>query len=269
MRQASSLFLAFPALAHQARQSCRPLARIAEKSPFAAGLIFATPRVPCPWRAAWRIPAEFPPAAAFPVHWQGIPCRQFPRCAATLADAERPRQGPAWNRSRIASMGSRNFCWTARQRVEEHPARTVNQTSEIRMTIATASLRYGATVHDEQTEFRLWAPQARSVTLRIVGQDDHPMQRQDEDFVLSLPARTGDRYFYLVDGSDPRSDPVSRFLPEGVHGPTQRSSIRRSSRGLIVNGAARTWANTLFTNCISVSLPPRALSMALFKSFHT
>jgi maltooligosyltrehalose trehalohydrolase len=89
------------------------------------------------------------------------------------------------------------------------------------MTIATASLRYGASIHYEQTEFRLWAPQARSVTLRIVGQGDHPMQRQGEDFVLSLPVRAGDRYFYLVDGSEPRSDPVSRLLPEGVHGPTE------------------------------------------------
>src|SRR5581483_11384372 len=89
------------------------------------------------------------------------------------------------------------------------------------MTIAATSLLYGANVAAGQTSFRLWAPEARSVTLRLVGRGDYPMQRQGEDFVLSLPARAGERYFYLVEGSDPRPDPVSRFLPEGVHGPTE------------------------------------------------
>ncbi len=89
------------------------------------------------------------------------------------------------------------------------------------MTIATASLSYGSSVHAGKVEFRLWAPQARSVTLYLLNQGDYPMQRQGEDFVLTLPARAGDRYFYKVDDSDPRPDPVSRFLPEGVHGPTE------------------------------------------------
>ena len=31
----------------------------------------------------------------------------------------------------------------------------------------------------------------------------------------------GDRYFYIVDGQKPVPDPVSRFLPEGIHGPTE------------------------------------------------
>jgi len=31
----------------------------------------------------------------------------------------------------------------------------------------------------------------------------------------------GDRYFYLLEDNKERPDPVSRYLPEGVHGPTQ------------------------------------------------
>jgi maltooligosyltrehalose trehalohydrolase len=44
---------------------------------------------------------------------------------------------------------------------------------------------------------------------------------EDGYFVLQAAANPGDRYFYLVDDKHPVPDPVSRFLPEGVHGPTE------------------------------------------------
>jgi maltooligosyltrehalose trehalohydrolase len=47
------------------------------------------------------------------------------------------------------------------------------------------------------------------------------MQRDGEDFVATAEAQVGDRYAYILDGSQPIPDPVSRFLPEGVHGPTE------------------------------------------------
>ena len=47
------------------------------------------------------------------------------------------------------------------------------------------------------------------------------MQRDGEDFVVTAQASAGDRYAYIVDGSQPLPDPVSRHLPEGVHGPTE------------------------------------------------
>jgi maltooligosyltrehalose trehalohydrolase len=48
------------------------------------------------------------------------------------------------------------------------------------------------------------------------------MQREEAGyFALQVPARAGDRYFYVVDDSRPVPDPVSRRLPEGVHGPTE------------------------------------------------
>lgn len=43
----------------------------------------------------------------------------------------------------------------------------------------------------------------------------------DHVFVLQAFARPGDRYFYIVDQNKPIPDPVSRLLPEGVHGPTE------------------------------------------------
>jgi maltooligosyltrehalose trehalohydrolase len=80
---------------------------------------------------------------------------------------------------------------------------------------------YGAALESGTAEFRVWAPHARQVTLRIVGSRDLPMQRSaDGSFSVRVPAQAGDRYFYLLDGQKPLPDPVSRLLPEGVHGPT-------------------------------------------------
>ena len=46
-------------------------------------------------------------------------------------------------------------------------------------------------------------------------------RRSDASFTLTTGARAGDRYFYVVDEHQPVPDPVSRLLPEGVHGPTE------------------------------------------------
>jgi maltooligosyltrehalose trehalohydrolase len=83
----------------------------------------------------------------------------------------------------------------------------------------------GANLIDDGCEFRVWAPSAQSVTLRLTGQRgtrDWPMHRaEDGHFVFETRARAGDRYFYIVDQNKPVPDPVSRLLPEGVHGRTE------------------------------------------------
>lgn len=82
----------------------------------------------------------------------------------------------------------------------------------------------GASIDGEFCDFRAWAPYAQRVTLRLAGDHgrDLPMQREgDEHFVARTNARAGDRYYYLVDEHKPVPDPVSRLLPEGVHGPTR------------------------------------------------
>lgn len=68
----------------------------------------------------------------------------------------------------------------------------------------------------------MWAPNAHQIVLRLLGRGDFPMRREpDGTFTLTTPARAGHRYFYIVDGHQPVPDPVSRLLPEGVHGPTE------------------------------------------------
>ncbi len=83
----------------------------------------------------------------------------------------------------------------------------------------------GANLINDGCEFRVWAPAAQSVTLRLTGQHgtrDWPMHRaEDGYFLFETQARAGDKYFYIVDQNKPVPDPVSRLLPEGVHGRTE------------------------------------------------
>jgi maltooligosyltrehalose trehalohydrolase len=93
--------------------------------------------------------------------------------------------------------------------------------------VATANqtLSYGATRRGKEAEFRVWAPLPNEITLRLtrVGAEpqDIPMRRDGEDFGAIAAAAAGDRYAYILEDSPPISDPVSRFLREGVHGPSE------------------------------------------------
>ncbi|HEV3118525.1 MAG TPA: malto-oligosyltrehalose trehalohydrolase [Gemmataceae bacterium] len=104
------------------------------------------------------------------------------------------------------------------------------------MKTATQNLSYGATVSGDQAEFRVWAPRLREITLRLTraGEQpqDMPMQRDADDFVAAAPAAAGDRYSYVLEDGLVVPDPVSRFLPEGVHGATE-----------IVDPAAFRWSD--------------------------
>ncbi len=83
----------------------------------------------------------------------------------------------------------------------------------------------GANPKGKRTEFRVWAPRAKAATARLLrngSSSDLAMTKRGDTFVLTAEAGAGDRYFYLIDNNRmPLPDPVSRFLPEGVHGSTE------------------------------------------------
>jgi maltooligosyltrehalose trehalohydrolase len=83
----------------------------------------------------------------------------------------------------------------------------------------------GASLTSDGCMFRVWAPNARRMKLQLLnaqGTREHEMKRcGGDEFVLQTSARARDRYFYVVDENKPVPDPVSRLLPEGVHGPTE------------------------------------------------
>lgn len=89
-------------------------------------------------------------------------------------------------------------------------------------TAALHTLTYGATPGEGQTEFRVWAPAAHRVEVQLeTGGRFHLYPEPGGNFHASGPVRPGDRYFYVLDDGRPVPDPVSRLLPEGVHGPTE------------------------------------------------
>ncbi|HUO61815.1 MAG TPA: malto-oligosyltrehalose trehalohydrolase [Candidatus Acidoferrales bacterium] len=108
------------------------------------------------------------------------------------------------------------------------------------MQTAASSTMLGATVHGSNVEVRVWAPAQKKLVLRLwrkgdPNPHDFSMPRlgsadfgpadfgeiEDADtFVRTVEARSGDRYAFVIDDR-PLPDPVSRLLPEGVHGPTE------------------------------------------------
>ncbi|WP_447979863.1 malto-oligosyltrehalose trehalohydrolase [Candidatus Nitrospira bockiana] len=84
-------------------------------------------------------------------------------------------------------------------------------------------LELGACVlGDSGVRFTVWAPHARRLEVRIIGQGDVQALRQEHGyFVAEAPrARPGERYLYVLDGKTARPDPASRAQSEGVHGPS-------------------------------------------------
>ncbi|HET8579725.1 MAG TPA: malto-oligosyltrehalose trehalohydrolase, partial [Nitrospiraceae bacterium] len=71
-------------------------------------------------------------------------------------------------------------------------------------------------------EFRVWAPRAKTVAVRLIGQDRNPLpmkQRELGYFEATVSdVGPGTRYRYVLDDQKERPDPASRFQPDGVHG---------------------------------------------------
>src|SRR6185295_17011166 len=87
-------------------------------------------------------------------------------------------------------------------------------------------LRFGARPRDDRSvEFRVWAPNVTSLAVRILGDQPRtvPMTSSpDGEFTTKVSdVNEGTEYFYVLKGERERPDPISRWLPGGVHGPTR------------------------------------------------
>jgi maltooligosyltrehalose trehalohydrolase len=80
----------------------------------------------------------------------------------------------------------------------------------------------GASLHAGGATFRVWAPRCRSVEIVVGGRPAQPLRGRDDGvFEIDLPEmEAGARYQYRLDRERYRPDPVSRYQPEGVHGPS-------------------------------------------------
>jgi maltooligosyltrehalose trehalohydrolase len=100
-------------------------------------------------------------------------------------------------------------------------------------------LPVGAEVQpDDNTHFRVWAPDAKDVAVRVHGRNgvsrDLPLTAEAGGYHAALVAGigAGDRYVYRLDGRD-LADPASRFQPDGPFGPSQ-----------VVDPSLFTWTDT-------------------------
>ena len=75
----------------------------------------------------------------------------------------------------------------------------------------------GATKHG----FRVWAPRAREVAVRIEGRDHRLTLGEHGVFETSLAVPAGTDYAYVLDGAEPLPDPCSRSQPHGIGRPSR------------------------------------------------
>ena len=85
---------------------------------------------------------------------------------------------------------------------------------------------FGAVPSEDGVRFRVWASGAQQVELQLLdgaAAGTHPVTEVGEGLreTWIKGAGVGDRYAYILDGSQPLPDPASRFQPDGVHGPSQ------------------------------------------------
>lgn len=84
----------------------------------------------------------------------------------------------------------------------------------------------GATPLGEDTSgFLVWAPLINRVEVHILSPEERivPLGRVSKGYHYGVVkgVSPGTRYVYRLDGNIERPDPVSKFQPEGVHGPSQ------------------------------------------------
>jgi maltooligosyltrehalose trehalohydrolase len=85
-------------------------------------------------------------------------------------------------------------------------------------------LEVGADLSKDGVRFRIWAPSVSSISVRVVGESEGISMEPEERgyFTTFLKGRrSGARYVYRLNEDRERPDPVSRYQPEGVHGPSE------------------------------------------------
>jgi maltooligosyltrehalose trehalohydrolase len=84
-------------------------------------------------------------------------------------------------------------------------------------------------LRDGGVEFRVWAPRAESIALRIRG---HDLPLDDAGYGVyetSTDAHPGDDYVFVLDGRE-LPDPCSRWQPEGIRGPSRVVELSEPTR---------------------------------------
>ncbi len=80
----------------------------------------------------------------------------------------------------------------------------------------------GAEVQAQGTHFRVWAPKRQRVEVVLDSGAATELEREPGGYFSGLAqAGAGERYRLRLDGGDSFPDPISRFQPDGPHGPSE------------------------------------------------
>lgn len=88
-------------------------------------------------------------------------------------------------------------------------------------------LHPGARVTAEGVEYCVWAPDHRTLSVRVERADGSSetlaLEQRDDGYFFGHDerGRAGDRYWFVTADGQARPDPASRFQPDGVHGPSE------------------------------------------------
>ncbi len=122
----------------------------------------------------------------------------------------------------------------------------------------------GATpLPDGGTRFAVWAPKTDRVEVALIrdgAAETHRLTRQADGHHVATVRRTppGTDYAYRLDGGPDRPDPVSRWRPHGVHGPSR-----------IVDPAAFQWSDDSWRGVAAADLIIYELHVGTFTSAGT
>ncbi|HVF17542.1 MAG TPA: alpha-amylase family glycosyl hydrolase, partial [Steroidobacteraceae bacterium] len=87
------------------------------------------------------------------------------------------------------------------------------------------SLPFGAELQpDGKARFRLWAPDAKSVSLVLPERADQPLPMRPIEggwHEAAFDCGAGTRYFYRIDDELNVPDPAARYAPDGLVGPSE------------------------------------------------
>ena len=70
-------------------------------------------------------------------------------------------------------------------------------------------------------EFRVWAPAASRVSVRVQGGEHELAPAGEGVWAAEVAAEPGDDYLFVLDGTRALPDPCSRHQPEGIRGPSR------------------------------------------------
>ncbi len=84
----------------------------------------------------------------------------------------------------------------------------------------------GARIKDTSTaEFRIWAPHVKSLSVNLLEHTSRSIPLEPQPFgywhTIVNNVSVGTRYHYILNKEATFPDPVSRYQPEGVHGPSE------------------------------------------------